>query len=123
MKNIPESHQDLLTDEKKAFVYLATLMKDGSPQVTPVWIDYDGEYVLVNSARGRQKDRNMQREARVAVEISDPDEPYRFVQVRGVVAEITEEGAAEHAQSLGVEVERLDEVGCKNGVGEPVEHG
>jgi PPOX class probable F420-dependent enzyme len=95
---IPEKYLDLF--QKPAFAHLATLMPDGSPQVTPVWIDYDGEYVLVNSARGRQKDRNMQRNAHVALSISDPANPYRFVQVRGVVAEITEQGAAEHIEAL-----------------------
>jgi PPOX class probable F420-dependent enzyme len=95
---IPEKYLDLF--QKCTFAHLATLMPDGSPQVTPVWIDYDGEYVLVNSARGRQKDRNMLRDAHVALEISDPDDPYRFVQVRGVVEEITEQGAAEHIEKL-----------------------
>jgi hypothetical protein len=95
---IPEKYLDLF--QKRTFAHLATLMPDGSPQITPVWIDYDGEYVLVNSARGRQKDRNMLRDAHVALEISDPDDPYRFVQVRGVVAEITEQGAAEHIEKL-----------------------
>ncbi len=95
---IPEKYLDLF--QKPTYAHLATLMPDGSPQVTPVWFDYDGEYVLVNSARGRQKDRNMQRDAHVAIEISDPDDPYRFVQVRGVVAEITEQGAADHIEKL-----------------------
>ena len=95
---IPEKYLDLF--QKPTFAHLATLMPDGSPQVTPVWFDYDGEYVLVNSARGRQKDRNILRDAHVAIEISDPDDPYRFVQVRGVVAEITEQGAAEHIEKL-----------------------
>ena len=95
---IPEMYLDLF--QKRTFAHLATLMPDGSPQVTPVWVDYDGEYVLVNSARGRQKDRNILRDAHVAVEISDSDDPYRFVQVRGVVAEITEQGAAEHIEKL-----------------------
>jgi PPOX class probable F420-dependent enzyme len=95
---IPEKYLDLF--QKPAFAHLATLMPDGSPQVTPVWIDFDGEYVLVNSARGRQKDRNMTGNAHVALAISDPANPYRFVQVRGVVAEITEQGAAEHIEAL-----------------------
>jgi PPOX class probable F420-dependent enzyme len=95
---IPEKYLDLF--QKPAFAHLATLMPDGSPQVTPVWIDYDGEYVLVNSARGRQKDRNMQGNPHVALAISDPVNPYRFVQVRGAVVEITEQGAAEHIEEL-----------------------
>ena len=59
MKTIPESHHDLLKDETKAFVYLATLMSDGTPQVTPVWFNMDGDYILLNSATGRLKDKNM----------------------------------------------------------------
>jgi PPOX class probable F420-dependent enzyme len=95
---IPESHLDLF--QKRAFGYLATLMPDGSPQVTPVWVDYDGTYVLVNSAKGRQKDRNMRARPRVAICIPDPDNPYRYLAVRGRVVEITEEGAEEHIDKL-----------------------
>jgi PPOX class probable F420-dependent enzyme len=97
-EKIPEKYLDLF--QKRAFAALATLMPDGSPQVTPVWVDYDGTYVLINSARGRQKDRNMDREPRVALEIQDPDDPYRFVQIRGEVVEITEVGAVEHINKL-----------------------
>jgi PPOX class probable F420-dependent enzyme len=88
---IPEKYLDLF--EKKAFCFLATLMPDGSPQVTPVWFDFDGTHVIVNSARGRVKDENMRRDPRVAVAIHDPDDPYRYLQIRGEVVEITEEGA------------------------------
>lgn len=95
---IPEKYLDLF--EKKAFAHLATLMPDGSPQVTPVWVDYDGEYVLVNSSKGRQKDLNMRRDPRVAIDIQDPDQPYRHLQVRGKVVEITEEGADEHIDKM-----------------------
>lgn len=86
--------------QKRALASLATIMPDGSPQVTPVWIDYDGTYIWVNTARGRQKDRNMTADPRVALEIRDPDDPYRYLQVRGKVAEITEEGADEHIDKL-----------------------
>ena len=79
--------------QKRAFAHLATLMPDGSPQVTPVWFDYDGEHIIVNSARGRVKDKNMVRDQRVALEIMDPDDPYRYLEIRGRVVEITEEGA------------------------------
>ncbi len=96
---IPESHLDLLL-RKRAFGHLATIMPDGSPQVTPVWVDYDGTYVLVNSAKGRQKDRNMRARPRVAICIPDPDNPYRYLAVRGRVVEITEEGAEEHIDKL-----------------------
>jgi PPOX class probable F420-dependent enzyme len=91
MPVIPEKYLDLFT--KKAFCFLATLMPDGSPQVTPVWCDFDGTHVIINSARGRVKDQNMRRDSRVAVAVHDPDDPYRYVQIQGRVVEITEEGA------------------------------
>jgi PPOX class probable F420-dependent enzyme len=93
-----EKYQDLFT--KKAFANLATLMADGSPQVTPVWVDYDGTHILVNTAKGRVKDKNMRREGRVSLAISDPDNPYRYAEVRGRVAEITETGADEHINRM-----------------------
>jgi PPOX class probable F420-dependent enzyme len=88
---IPEQYLDLF--QKRAYAHLATLMPDGSPQVSPVWVDLQDGTLIVNSARGRQKDRNMRRDARVAVEIQDPENPYRFLLVRGRVIKITEEGA------------------------------
>jgi PPOX class probable F420-dependent enzyme len=75
-------------------------MPDGSPQVTPIWIDYDGEFILFNSALGRQKDRNIRRDNRVAISIQDPDNPYRYLQIRGKVIEITEKGADAHIDKL-----------------------
>jgi PPOX class probable F420-dependent enzyme len=95
---IPEKFKDLFT--KVAFAHLATLMADGSPQVTPVWVDYDGAYVRVNSAKGRVKDKNMRRDKRVGLSIQDPDNPYRYLAVRGEVAEITENGADAHIDAL-----------------------
>jgi PPOX class probable F420-dependent enzyme len=95
---IPEAFQDLL--QKKAFAHLATVMADGSPQVTPVWLDFDGTYVRVNSAQGRVKDKNMRRTPRVALAIQDPDNPYRYLAIRGRVEEVTEVGADSHIDSL-----------------------
>jgi PPOX class probable F420-dependent enzyme len=95
---IPEKFLDLF--QKKAFANLATLMPDGSPQVTPVWVDYDGSHVLVNSARGRQKEKNMQRNAKVALSILDPDNPYRYLEIRGKVEAITEQGADAHIDKM-----------------------
>jgi PPOX class probable F420-dependent enzyme len=95
---IPEKYFDLF--EKRAFASLATLMPDGSPQVTPVWCDYDGGHVMFNSARGRQKDRNVRRDPRVAMAIIDPENPYRYLEIRGRVVEITEDGAAEHINKM-----------------------
>ncbi len=96
---IPEQFLDLVRD-KKAFAHVATVMRDGSPQVTPVWVDYRKGRVLINSARGRVKARTMKRGARVALSIQDPDNPYRYVQIRGVVANETEQGADAHIDSL-----------------------
>lgn len=95
---IPDRFRDLLT--KKAFASLATVMADGSPQVTPVWFDFDGTHLRVNSAKGRVKDRNMRRSGRVAVAILDPENPYRHMAIRGRVEEITEAGADAHIDSL-----------------------
>jgi len=95
---IPEQFKDLFT--KVAFAHLATLMADGSPQVTPVWVDYDGAYVRVNSAKGRVKDKNMRRDRRVALSIQDPDNPYRYLAIQGDVVEITENGADAHIDAL-----------------------
>ncbi len=96
---IPEQYLDLFT-KKKAFATLATVMPDGSPQATPVWFDYDGAFVRVNSAKGRTKSRNMKPGAAVALSIVDPDNAYRYVQVRGRVARATEEGARAHIDRL-----------------------
>ncbi|MEO7330033.1 MAG: PPOX class F420-dependent oxidoreductase [Minicystis sp.] len=96
---IPQTHLDLF-GEKKAFGSLATVMPDGSPQVTPVWFDYTDGMIRVNTARGRIKDRNMSVNARIAIAIVDPANPYRYVQVRGTVSTISEEGADAHIDSL-----------------------
>ena len=96
--SIPEDFKDLL--DKKALANLATVMPDGSPQVTPLWFDYDGTCVRVNSAKGRQKDRNMRARPAVALSIVDPDNPYRYMQLRGKVIEVTEEGAKAHIDAL-----------------------
>ena len=85
---------------KKSFANVATLMKDGGPQVTPVWVDYDGEYILINTSKGRQKMNNIIRDPRVALSIQDLDNPYRKLIVRGRVVEETEHGADEHIDKL-----------------------
>jgi len=97
-QSIPDKYRDLFT--KRAFASLATLMPDGSPQVTPVWVDLEGDLVLVNTARGRQKDKNMRRDPRVAMAIIDPENPYRYLEIRGRIAEITEEGADAHIDKM-----------------------
>ena len=100
MKNIPEKFADLFADETQAFLFLATTMDDGSPQVTPVWFNTDEDYILINSAKGRTKDRNMRARPKVAVAIMDPKNSYRYIQLRGEVVEITEEGARAHIDAL-----------------------
>lgn len=91
MATIPTSHVDIL--HKKSFAHVATVNADGIPQVTPVWVDYDGEHILINSATGRKKDRNLREQPHVAISVQDPDDPYRYLGLQGVVDEITEEGA------------------------------
>jgi PPOX class probable F420-dependent enzyme len=95
---IPAAYRDLFT--RPAIAHLATLMPDGSPQVTPVWCDLDGEHVRVNSVKSRRKDRNIRRDARVALSLCDPDNPYRYLELRGRVVAITEQGAREHIDAL-----------------------
>lgn len=98
MVAIPEQYKDLF--QKKAFAHLATIGTDGSPQVTPVWCDFDGTHIRFNTAKGRVKDKNLRRNPKVALAIQDPENPYRYIQVRGRVAEIMEQGADTHLDSL-----------------------
>jgi PPOX class probable F420-dependent enzyme len=99
MATIPDSYLDLL-QQKKAFAGLATVMADGSPQVTPVWFDYADGIIRVNTAKGRVKSRTLRLGAPVALAIIDPDNPYRYVQIRGRVARAVEQGADAHIDSL-----------------------
>lgn len=80
--------------------YLATSMRDGSPQLTQVWVDTDGERVLINTVRGHVKLRNIERDPRVALTVADPDNPSRYFQVRGRAVEVTTEGATDHIEAL-----------------------
>ena len=99
MTAIPDKYLDLL-ERKKAFAALATTMPDGSPQVTPVWFDYKDGIVRVNTAKGRVKARNLKAGAAVALAVIDPDNPYRYIQIRGRVRRCSEEGAGSHIDSL-----------------------
>jgi PPOX class probable F420-dependent enzyme len=100
MTSIPEDFRDLF--EKKTFAHVATMLSDGSPHVTPVWVDYDEEEdrILVNTERGRQKHRNVERDPKVGVSMLDPDDPYRRLSIVGVVDEVTTENAREHIDEL-----------------------
>jgi PPOX class probable F420-dependent enzyme len=91
--SIPNQVGEIL--RKKTFVHLTTLMPDGSPHSSPVWCDFDGSFIIVNSAKGRVKDRNMRKDSRVALSAVDPDNPYRAIMIRGKVVDITEQGADE----------------------------
>lgn len=100
--NFPEKYLDLLKDETRAFLFLATTMPDGSPQVTPIWFNTDGEHILINTNEGRVKDRNMKARPKVAMVIQDPTTPYRYIQIRGEVAEYSRDGADEHINQLSL---------------------
>ncbi len=113
MASIPDKYLDLM-QTKKAFANLATTMRDGSPQVTPVWFDYTGGKIRVNTARGRVKARNMKEGSKVALAIMDPDNAYRYIQVRGQVARITEQGADAHIDSLAKKYMGLDQYPFRN---------
>jgi PPOX class probable F420-dependent enzyme len=106
---IPDSHKDLL--QKKAFANVATVNADGSPQVTPVWFDAEGDQIRINTARGRVKDKNLRRNPVVALTVVDPDNPYRYVQIKGRVTEVTENGADAHIDALAKKYTGADKYG------------
>ncbi len=99
---IPERLRDLLGREEKAFAYLALVKKDGTPQVTPIWFDYDGEHFIFNTARGRVKDKILHRHPVVAFAISDPQNPYRYIQIMGRVVAETETGGYDEICDLNL---------------------
>lgn len=107
MVPIPEEYHDLF--EKPTFAHFASLLPDGSPHVVPVWVDYDGEHLLANSTAGRRKTRNVEADPRVAISMLDPDDPYRYLGVRGEVVEVTEEGAVDHINELAHRYMGVDE--------------
>lgn len=104
---IPDNLMDLFC--RPIVATLGTVMPDGHPQLTPVWVDYDGEHVIVNTARGRQKDRNMQRNARVTLLLIDPENPYHWAELRGCIAESTEEGAFAMIKKLALKYRGKEE--------------
>jgi len=97
---LPEKYLDLFEPETKAHLFLATTMPDGSPQVTPVWFDNDGENILINTNEDRVKDKNMKERPKVAMVIQDPSDPFRYLGIRGEVVGYTREGADEHIDML-----------------------
>lgn len=100
MAEIPTAYHDLF--EKRTFAHIGTVLPNGAPHITPVWIDYDAEddRLLVNTERGRQKDRNVRRHPDVGLSMLDPDDPYRYLAVVGTVTEATTEGARDHIDAL-----------------------
>lgn len=99
---IPERLADLLSRETRAFAHLALVLADGSPHVSPIWFDFDGRHIVLNTARGRVKDRVMRKHPRVALTITDPENPYRYLMIRGRVVEETEAGAYEQICDLNL---------------------
>ena len=95
---LPEDLLELL--RQPSICYIATTMADGSPQMTQTWVDTDGEHVIINSVQGYVKVRNIERDPRVAVAISDPENPSRYFQVRGRVTNVTTDGAVDHIEML-----------------------
>jgi PPOX class probable F420-dependent enzyme len=100
MKDIPAKFADLVTDQTKAFASVATVLKDGTPQVTPVWFDTAGDRIRINTASGRVKARTLKEGRKVALAIMDPANPYRYMQVRGKVTKVTTDGADAHIDKL-----------------------
>ena len=98
MAGIPHKFDALLSTT--ALAHIATIMPDGSPHVTPVWFDFDGEHIRINTAVGRLKDKNVRRDPRVAISITDPAEPESALCVRGTVAEIVEDTDLTHMNRL-----------------------
>ncbi len=109
MSEIPETHRDLF--EKKTFGHFVTDDPDGRPQVSPVWVDYDEEAgsMLVNTARGRRKERNVEEGTTVALSMLDPDDPYRYLSVTGTVDAVTTDGAVDHIDELARRYMGVDE--------------
>jgi PPOX class probable F420-dependent enzyme len=102
MNTIPIDFQDLLKPETRALAVLATLMEDGSPQITPLWFSWDGQCILVNTAKGRTKERNMRNRPMVALAILDSKITTRYIQIRGKVIEANEVDADEHINALSL---------------------
>jgi PPOX class probable F420-dependent enzyme len=93
-----EKYRDIF--DKKTFCYVATTGTNGRPQVTPVWCEFDGTHIVFNTARGRVKDKNLAKNPTVAIAAADPENPYRYVQIRGRVTEITDKGADAHIDKM-----------------------
>ncbi len=100
MTAIPEDYRDLF--DRQTFAHVATILPNGMPHVTPTWVDADDayEYVLINTARTRRKERNLRKDSSVGLSILDPDDPYRYLSLWGEAVDLTEEGARDHIDDL-----------------------
>jgi PPOX class probable F420-dependent enzyme len=99
---IPERLADLVSREKKAFANLALTLRDGTPQVTPIWFDYEDGLIVINTARGRVKDKVLRRRPIVALSVFDPQDPYRYLLFKGPVVDESEEGGYERICDLNL---------------------
>lgn len=95
---VPNSHKDLF--EQPVYAVVTTVLPDGQPQSTVIWVDYDGQHVLFTTAQGRQKAKNLAANPKVTVMLVDPHNPYRWLEVRGMVEEAATEGAADHIEAM-----------------------
>ena len=108
MNLIPESHRDLLAPETRAFAYIATLMADGSPQLTSVWFGVEGDHILINTANGRLKEKNLRARHQVAILIADPQDAfYRYIQIRGRVVGSEEDVDLQHINKLSLQYDNV----------------
>ncbi|WP_433623353.1 PPOX class F420-dependent oxidoreductase [Halomicrococcus sp. NG-SE-24] len=116
MTTIPDRYDDLF--ERETLAHFATVLPDGAPHVVPVWVDRDDDHLLVNTVRGTRKERNVRQDRRVALSLVDPDDPNRFLAVRGEVVTATEDGAVEHVNRLArryMDVEEYPRLGEESG--------
>ncbi|MBE2195075.1 MAG: PPOX class F420-dependent oxidoreductase [Anaerolinea sp.] len=115
MSAIPDHLKDLFSFERPIVCALGTVMPSGQPQLTPVWFDYDGTHLIINTARGRQKDRNMTRNAKVTILILDPQNPMHWAEVRGYVDEATEVGGHAMIKRLALKYRGKEEYNLPEG--------
>ena len=101
LSQVPDDLKYLLADDTRAYAFLSTIMADGSPQVTPIWFNVEEGKIVINSAKGRTKDKNLRRNPKMAMVIMDLDKPLEYIQIRGEIIDISEEGAREHISTMG----------------------
>jgi len=100
LSQVADDLKYLLEDKTRAYAFLSTIMPDGSPQLTPIWFNVEDGNIAFNSAKGRIKDKNLRRNPKMAMVIMDLEKPVDYIQIRGEIADISEEGAVEHIRNL-----------------------